>query len=62
VADALKRGRAAFTAQAWADAVEGLSAADRAAPLAPDDLERLATAAYLAGREDESAELWAGPP
>jgi DNA-binding NarL/FixJ family response regulator len=59
VPDALERGRAAFAAQAWADAVERLSAADRAAPLAPDDLERLATAAYLVGREDESAELWA---
>jgi DNA-binding NarL/FixJ family response regulator len=61
VPDALERGRAAFAAQAWADAVERLSAADRAAPLAPDDLERLATAAYLVGREDESAELWARP-
>ena len=29
------------------------------APLEPGDLERLATAAYLVGRDDESAELWA---
>jgi tetratricopeptide (TPR) repeat protein len=42
-----------------ADAFERLSAADRAAPLAPDDLERLAAAAYLVGRDNESAELWA---
>ncbi len=28
------------------------------APLAPEDLERLATAAYLAGNDDESIELW----
>jgi DNA-binding CsgD family transcriptional regulator len=59
VADALDRGRAAFAGQAWADAYERLSAADRAAPLAPEDLERLAAAAYLVGREDESAEAWA---
>jgi DNA-binding NarL/FixJ family response regulator len=59
VADALERGRAAFTAQAWADAYAGLSAADRAGPLEPDDLERLAAAGYLVGRDDESAEAWA---
>ena len=35
-----------------------LSAADQEAPLAPDDLERLATAAYLAGSDEESVELW----
>jgi DNA-binding CsgD family transcriptional regulator len=59
VPDALEQGRSAFAAQAWGDAVERLSAADRAAPLEPDDLERLATAAYLVGREEESAEVWA---
>jgi DNA-binding NarL/FixJ family response regulator len=59
VADALEPGRAAFAAQAWADAYERLSATDRAAPLRPGDLERLAAAAYLVGRDDESAELWA---
>jgi hypothetical protein len=59
VADALGAGRAAFAGQAWADAYTRLSAADQAAPLQPDDLERLAAAAYLVGREDESAEVWA---
>jgi hypothetical protein len=59
VADALEQGRSAFAAQAWAAAYQRLSAADRAAPLAPDDLERLAAAAYLVGRDDQSAELWA---
>jgi DNA-binding NarL/FixJ family response regulator len=59
VADALVEGRAAFAAQAWADAYGRLAAADRAAPLQPDDLERLAAAAYLVGREDESADAWA---
>jgi DNA-binding CsgD family transcriptional regulator len=59
VADALDQGRAAFAAQAWPDAVARLSEADRAAPLEPDDLERLATAAYLVGRDEASAEAWA---
>ena len=57
--DALDQGRSAFTRQAWADAVTRLSEAGRAAPLDPDDLERLATAAYLTGRDAESAEAWA---
>ena len=59
MAGALVQGRSAFAAHAWADAYERLSAAAREAPLEPGDLERLATAAYLVGREDESAELWA---
>jgi DNA-binding CsgD family transcriptional regulator len=57
--DALDRGRSAFAAQAWSDAVAALAEADRAAPLEPDDLERLATAAYLTGRDAEAAEAWA---
>jgi hypothetical protein len=48
-ADALDRGRQLFGRRAWAGALAELSAADRDASLAPDDLERLATAAYLAG-------------
>jgi DNA-binding NarL/FixJ family response regulator len=59
VGEALVQGRSAFRGRAWADAYERLSAADREAPLEPGDLERLATAASLVGREDESAELWA---
>jgi DNA-binding NarL/FixJ family response regulator len=57
-ADILERGRAAFGRLAWADAYEALSAADRETPLAPDDLERLAAAAYLTGRDDDSAAAW----
>jgi DNA-binding CsgD family transcriptional regulator len=57
-ADALDRGRQAFGRRAWADALAELSAADQEAPLAPDDLERLATAAYLAGNDEESVDLW----
>ena len=59
MADALDRGRSAVAGQAWAEAHQRLSAADQAAPLEPDDLERLATAAFLVGREEESAEAWA---
>jgi hypothetical protein len=59
MADALDRGRSAVAGQAWAEAHQQLSAADQAAPLEPDDLERLATAAFLVGREEESAEAWA---
>src|SRR5215211_406351 len=57
--DALDRGRSAFAAQAWSDAVAALAEADRAAPLQPDDLERLAIAAYLTGRDAEATEAWA---
>ena len=45
----LRRGRAAHARRAWAEAYEGLSVADRAAPLGAADLERLAWAATLGG-------------
>lgn len=57
VSDHLERGRRSFERQAWADAHAQLSAADRKAPLAPEDLLRQATAAYLIGRDDESVEI-----
>lgn len=56
--DGLERGRDAFARRAWRDACELLAAADAAAPLAPEDLERLATTAYLVGRDDASVEAW----
>ncbi|HEX5617860.1 MAG TPA: LuxR C-terminal-related transcriptional regulator [Solirubrobacteraceae bacterium] len=49
----LEQGRRSYAAQAWGEAHRRLSGADRAAPLAAEDLERLATAAYMLGREDE---------
>lgn len=55
----IERGRKAFADQTWADAFVHLSAAAEASPLAIDDLERQAAAAYLAGRADESVDLWA---
>ncbi len=57
--DALARGREAYERRAWADSCALLSAADRQASLDPDDLERLATAAYLAGREEDCSSAWA---
>jgi len=57
-AEARARGRESFGRREWADAFAALSAADRETPLEPEDLERLATAAYLAGRDDDSAEAW----
>jgi DNA-binding CsgD family transcriptional regulator/tetratricopeptide (TPR) repeat protein len=55
----IERGRKAFADQEWADALVHLSAAAEDSPLEIDDLEREAAAAYLAGRADESVELWA---
>ena len=57
--DALERGRAAIEQRTWGDAYDQLSAADRDASLAPEDLELLATAAHMVGRETASADVWA---
>ena len=51
--DELERGREAFARRAWMAACESLSHADRAAPLAAQDLELLATAAYMLGCDDD---------
>jgi len=48
----LDRGRVAYAANRWAAAVDDLRAADDVAPLSLDDLERLAVAAHLIGRND----------
>lgn len=57
-ADALDRGREAFRRKAWADACAHLLAADRERALAPQDLERIATAAFLLGDDEGSAAAW----
>lgn len=49
----LQRGRECFAAQAWMEAYESLSAADRSRPLEAEDLELLATAAYMIGNEGD---------
>ncbi|MGH7528498.1 MAG: DNA-binding response regulator, partial [Gemmatimonadales bacterium] len=59
VTDALDRARESFDRQAWADAYAQLSTADREAPLQPEDLERLATAAHLVGKDADCADIWA---
>ena len=55
----LDSGRDAFRRGAWGEAHSRLTAADRDIPLGPADLERLAVAAHLVGREGESATCWA---
>lgn len=50
--------RDAFNRQAWRRAYDELSAAAVVEPLEVDDLERLASAAYLAGLSDESRAAW----
>ena len=54
----IERGRDAFKRQLWGEAFSQLSAADGDSPLEPEDLERLAVAAELVGRNDEGAEIW----
>ena len=55
----LERGRDAYAREAWSDAYEALSAADRSAPLGAEDVERLSTAAYMIGRESDYFDLLA---
>ena len=47
----LEHGRACYERRAWREAFDALQRADEATPLQADDVERLATAACLSGRE-----------
>ena len=49
----LEQGRESYARRAWRDAYESLSDADQAAPLGAQDLELLATSAYMVGRDNE---------
>src|SRR4026209_2779238 len=49
----VQRGRKSFEQRAWAESYRLLQAANRDAPLDAEDLERLAIAAYLVGRDDD---------
>lgn len=49
----IERGRDCYRRRAWAASFEELSRAERAGTLAGEDLELLATAAYLIGRETD---------
>jgi DNA-binding CsgD family transcriptional regulator len=57
VQNELERGRERFRLQAWGSAHEALRRADGALQLAGDDLEQLATTAYLTGRDAEYLQL-----
>lgn len=52
-AEELERGREAYARLAWADAFESLTRADRVVTLGAEDLERLATTAYMLGRDGD---------
>ena len=49
----LDRARRSYGQRAWADAYQALLLADQETPLEAEDLEMLAMAAYLLGRDDE---------
>ncbi len=54
----LTAGRDAFARQSWTEAFTLLARADVDSPLDSDDLERLATAAYLLGKDAECTDAW----
>ncbi len=49
----LERGRRSYAARAWGDAYEAFSRADQTESLGAEDVELLATSAYMLGRDDE---------
>jgi len=55
--DELERGRESYRRRAWRDAYTSLSGADQAEPLGAEDLELLATSAYMLGRVDDFLSL-----
>jgi DNA-binding NarL/FixJ family response regulator len=58
MADREGRAGGSFERRTWGDAFDHLSAAQRQGTLAPDDLERLAVAAYMLGRDDACERAW----
>src|SRR5690606_36434335 len=54
----LELGRRRFDDRIWDEAYESLRAAAEETALEAEDCERLATAAYLSGHDDESAAAW----
>lgn len=58
VADRHRRARDSFDRRIWGKAFAELSAAHREGQLAVEDLERLAVAAYMVGRDDECEDAW----
>ena len=56
VPSAIEQGREAVARRAWARAFRAFARADRARTLGPQDLEHLAVAAYMLGRNDDHLE------
>jgi hypothetical protein len=56
--DEVREGLKLFERQSWASAYAALAEADERAPLACEQLEVLATAAYLAGLDAASDQAW----
>jgi DNA-binding CsgD family transcriptional regulator len=56
--DRVERARGSFERRLWADAFADLAAVDREARLAAEDLERLAIAAYMVGRDAACGDAW----
>ena len=54
----LERARAAYDRQAWTEACNAFAAAADEMPLAADDHERFAVAAYLIGADDSCEHQW----
>jgi hypothetical protein len=53
IVEALQRGRESFARREWMRAYEALSGIDPRASLSAEDLELLATAAYMIGRDED---------
>jgi ATP/maltotriose-dependent transcriptional regulator MalT len=58
MADGLERARMAYARHAWAEAYDLLAVEAAQGPVALEDSERLAVAAYLVGKDAESALAW----
>jgi hypothetical protein len=59
ITDGLAAARDAFARQDWKQAYAGLSAAEAArTQLSAGDLECLAIAAYMLGKDEVSADVW----
>jgi DNA-binding NarL/FixJ family response regulator len=58
VADREERARGSFERRLWGDSFTDLSAAHREGELGAEDLERLAVAAYMIGRDEDCEDAW----
>lgn len=58
IPSALQAARDAFATRAWARAHQLFSELDETSPLAVEDLEQFAVAAYMAGETDLSTDAW----